>query len=517
MDTNSQIPALQGQPGRPNLPSFGSPTNPHLDEIKAHLASMSPGAQASIHQAFATGVSNPPDSGAVRSISPPIQDPQAHPPVPPIGAGPQTESPKLASTVLPPRTPLPAPSGSMQAPPPIPPPGRGTLAGDQAEQSRLLSTGSGISQIHSKIEAAMPNHPLLGKVLGWGAQIPATLADTAASAVAPGITMNLPGTQYHHNALVRQDQRQLGQDVSNDEKQAQTAETEARTGLTNEQAAELPGKTRSEEALQAAQAQKELTPVEKGIDVQTYDFLTKKLGMTPQQAFQEMQQEKGEPGREQQAQLRGDTLEQQRQIAEENRKEREQFHRDSEADRAAQRELMGGKQDTAAKQQLFKVYQPVSDSAERMNVMAQNAEDALRGNQQAGLSLLSNHIGMTMGLVKGARINKEIYQNAEQSQPWLQGIKAHFSKDGYLDGTALSPGQISNMMDLAPGRLKEDTNKARSEAKYLGGTDDGPDRIPSKAVIRYYLFKNNGDKEKAKAQAAEDGWTVQGGSNGSAR
>lgn len=159
----------------------------------------------------------------------------------------------------------------------------------------------------------------------------------------------------------------------------------------------------------------------------------------------------------------------------------------------------------------LKAYQPVLDSAERVNIMTQNAEDALHGNQQAGLSLLSNHIGMTMGLVKGARINKEIYKEAEQSQPWLQGVKAHFDDDGYLSGVALAPKQIGNMVDLAPGRMREDAGKARSQAKYLGASDDGPDRTPSRSTMRYYLFKAGGDKAKAKEAAAADGWTVSDG------
>lgn len=182
-----------------------------------------------------------------------------------------------------------------------------------------------------------------------------------------------------------------------------------------------------------------------------------------------------------------------------------QFHAESMANAQANRDAIQSNKDKSG---VLKAYSPVQDSAERMNIMTQNAEDALHGNQQAGLSLLSNHIGMTMGLVKGARINKEIYSEAAKSQPWLQGLKAHFSSDGYLDGVALSPPQIGNMVDLAPGRLSEDTKKARSQAKYLGATDDGPDRTPSRSTMRFYLFKAGGDKDKAKAAAAADGWSV---------
>lgn len=252
-------------------------------------------------------------------------------------------------------------------------------------------------------------------------------------------------------------------------------------------------------------------PPEKGIDVQTYDYL-RNQGKTPEEAYKTIQSEHGEPGREQSAQNHADS-EKDRAIA---RQQAQQFHSDSENDRALTRQQMeqnrianAGNKDKGT---VLKAYAPVQDSAERMNVMTQNAEDALKGNQQAGLSLLSNHIGMTMGLVKGARINKEIYAEAEKSQPWLQGITAHWDKDGYLTGVALSPRQVGQMVDLAPGRLSEDAKKARSTAKYLGSDDDGPEREPSRSTMRYYLFKSGGDKEKAKAAAAADGWTVSNGS-----
>jgi hypothetical protein len=494
----------------PLIPSPNQ-TNPILDEIKSHVASMSPHAQSAIHAAIPMqGISTPPDGGNVRSISPPIQDPQAHPAVPPIGAPPaqhassgiQTEHPQVASTILPPPTPGAAPPSSMMAPPPLPGPDRGSIQGQENETQRLIGSGSGASQIKNPVGRGLAE---FGSAVGH--------------IVAPGLSAEIPGTEDHNQRLIQQSQAKTGilqgqrtADTTDEENQARTGNIQATTGKTQEETAEMPGKTASEEALQGAQTQKDLTPPEPGIDKQTYDFLTKKLGMTPQEAYKEMQQEKGEPGREQQAQLRGDSLAQQRQLAEEGRRDRESFHRDSEEDRRLSREqaaaLAGGKQDKTTQQAAYKAYTPALDSAERMNIMTQNAEEALRGNQQAGLSLLSNHIGMTMGLVKGARINKEIYKEAEQSQPWLQGVTAHFDSQGYLSGVALSPPQIGNMVDLAPGRMSQDISKARNEAKYMGAQDDGPDRTPSRSTMRYYLFKANGDKEKAKAAAAADGWSV---------
>jgi hypothetical protein len=175
---------------------------------------------------------------------PGVVPPKAAPDAPPMG----TVS-KMAN-------PVPA-VGSPQMPAITAP--RGTTQGDQAELSRKLSTGSGISQIHNKIENSSfgQNHPTLGKILGYGAQGIATLGDTALSAVAPSLAINLPGTQYHHMMGIHQDQRQVGQDVAEDEKQAQTGLTQAQTGHVNEETAEMPQKSADTHALTQAEIEKD--------------------------------------------------------------------------------------------------------------------------------------------------------------------------------------------------------------------------------------------------------------------
>lgn len=161
------------------------------------------------------------------------------------------------------------------------------------------------------------------------------------------------------------------------------------------------------------------------------------------------------------------------------------------------------------KSSILKEYQPSLDSAERFNVMTKNYEDAIKHHdQQAMLSLLANHLGMTMGLQKGSRLTRDIIHEAQQSRPWLQGLKAQFDKDGYLSGVTLTPEQMRQMVDLGRGRFSEDTVKARNTSRYLGATDDGPERTPSKVTINYYLGLANGDAAKAKELAAQDGWTV---------
>ncbi len=179
------------------------------------------------------------------------------------------------------------------------------------------------------------------------------------------------------------------------------------------------------------------------------------------------------------------------------------------ATRAANEQHKSKAEDVKARQEISKIYQPVSDSAERYNVMTQNLRDGVQNHdQQAMLSLLANHIGMTMGLQKGARITQAILDEAQKSLPFLQGVKAKFDSDGYLSGVTLSPEQMHQMVGLARGRYREDVQKARNGAKYAGAEDDGPDRTPSQSTMHYYLDQTKGNVQQAKKLAADDGWTV---------
>lgn len=125
--------------------------------------------------------------------------------------------------------------------PALPPPSqpqviapRGTLQGDQAEASRLRTTGSGISQIEPKIAGSEfgQHHPLLGKIAGYGLEGLAGLGDIALNATKLGRSIEplIPGTMGHHQLLQARADNAVSQDTSEQEKQAQTAEAQARTG-----------------------------------------------------------------------------------------------------------------------------------------------------------------------------------------------------------------------------------------------------------------------------------------------
>lgn len=88
------------------------------------------------------------------------------------------------------------------------------------------------------------------------------------------------------------------------------------------------------------------------------------------------------------------------------------------------------------------------DADERLSRMERSYQKALKGDQQAMLALLTDHLGMTMGIQKGARITRDILNEAQNSQPWLSRVEAKFNDNGYLSGAALGPDQMKQMLDL---------------------------------------------------------------------
>jgi len=156
--------------------------------------------------------------------------------VPALGASPA--APQLSE--IGPQAPMPSLPG---APNPLPPrlthnAPEGTTDFDKNKLAQVKATGSGISQIHSKIENAMPNHPTLGKALGWGAQIPLQIADTVMGARFPNIEQRIPGTELHHQAVLGQANRAVNADLGRERSEAATAATRAEIPVRQAQAEE---------------------------------------------------------------------------------------------------------------------------------------------------------------------------------------------------------------------------------------------------------------------------------------
>ncbi len=107
-------------------------------------------------------------------------------------------------------------------------------------------------------------------------------------------------------------------------------------------------------------------------------------------------------------------------------------------------------------QDTVKNYQAAVD---RSTLMDNNLRDALNGNQQAMVSLVANHVGMTGGAQPGMRITRATWEEAAQSAPWIDTVKAKWFHedpqtgdlifDGFKGGINLTPEQMKQMVQLA--------------------------------------------------------------------
>lgn len=165
----------------------------------------------------------PPDSGIETPLA--SARPAAVPPTPP--AAPEAAATPPLNSVPPPgpisNTPEPAkPAASGSTLPTIPPPSGGTpslIAGNankstgqaQGELQRLINTGSGTSQI---------KNPFLRGL--------AHVGEIAGDIVTPNLVKDIPGTEEHHNMLIRQQEGLIGQNEK-------TAQSEATIAHTNEE------------------------------------------------------------------------------------------------------------------------------------------------------------------------------------------------------------------------------------------------------------------------------------------
>ena len=180
MDT-SPIPA-------PAMPIPASSGNPVLDEIDRAHASLSPDAQSALEQAHST-----------LGIGPPATPPAAAPSGATLGTG-------AAAGPLPSPGPIPATPAVPQTPV------RQNLA-------HIEGTKSGIGNIRS----------------AWG-RVPLQILDVLGQAVAPRIEAAIPGTEGHHQFLLRQAE---GESAAEDEsrlRNAQAGEQEALPELHQSQA-----------------------------------------------------------------------------------------------------------------------------------------------------------------------------------------------------------------------------------------------------------------------------------------
>lgn len=117
---------------------------------------------------------------------------------------------------------------------------------------------------------------------------------------------------------------------------------------------------------------------------------------------------------------------------------------------------------------------------DRTDTMGKNLANGLKGDQQAMLSLVANHIGMTLGVQKGARITRAVWEEAIQSTPWFARIAAKFDDRGYLSGVTLAPEQMKQMVRLAHEKtqtLKEHLDRLDKERGATPSVETDDDAI----------------------------------------
>jgi hypothetical protein len=129
------------------------------------------------------------------------------------------------------------------------------------------------------------------------------------------------------------------------------------------------------------------------------------------------------------------------------------------------------------------------DAIDRQKTMDQNVADIAEAqksgkqNQQAMMSLLANHIGMTSGAQPKMRMSKAQWDEAKDSVPLLDRIEAKFDKDGYLSGVVLTNEQVNQMVELAhqkTGVLKDHVERIKTENADALGQKNGMTPPPSR-------------------------------------
>lgn len=401
----------------------------------------------------------------------PQEDPQAIGSTPPSIAAPST-----GNALAPVKPAMPAAAPSVQ---------------HENELNRMIATGSGRSQIHN---------PFLKTV--------ATIGDIGLSAFAPNIARMVPGTEMHHSMLVNNQRGVVNSDLAQGKEQADTAHTQAETKKIdnpppthpdNPEAAAYevltdPNSTpeqkkqaqESLETVKGAAKQDKTAPIQHIPTDDGYMKVNQDGTLTPltyngQIVKPPSKQDKPDTATQEEQQYRA--LLKKKGLGQKLTPEEEQDIRSYEKSKtlaptaSANIRLEGVQsgQDITKKKEVLALFKPAHDADVRLKTMQQNYEDGLKGDQQAMVSLLTNHLGMTMGLQKGARITQAVLDEAQKSAPWLQNIKAKFGTDGYLQGVTLPSEVMKQMVALGKNRRDTEWQDAHSNAQYFGYN---PDEFP---------------------------------------
>lgn len=172
-----------------------------------------------------------------------------------------------------------------------------------------------------------------------------------------------------------------------------------------------------------------------------------------------------------------------------------------EADRTLQRKIVEGGQ-------VVQTYKPALDAAGNFNQLTDAAVPAMKGDQQAMLEVLMQHVKLINNVDKVSRPTTTMFNTFADSQPWLQKVEKKFDSNGYRSGIVLAPEQIQSIVDQDRSIVANQVGKANVEGKTRGFSTPAPDREPGTNTQKMYLNKAGGDVKKARAAMAADGWSV---------
>jgi hypothetical protein len=94
-----------------------------------------------------------------------------------------------------------------------------------------------------------------------------------------------------------------------------------------------------------------------------------------------------------------------------------------------------------------------TDATVQSSIMEKAAPAAKQQDGPAMYTVLANFVKSAVGGT-GMRVTQTEWNQAQQTRPWLQGVKAQVGPDGYLTGVKLAPEQIDSM--VREGRQKSE-------------------------------------------------------------
>lgn len=116
-----------------------------------------------------------------------------------------------------------------------------------------------------------------------------------------------------------------------------------------------------------------------------------------------------------------------------------------------------------------------NSASTNLSTMLKTAAEAKRGDGAAQVGIISAYLKTVVGgQGTGVRITKPEWDAAVKTRPFLEGIKASFSPDGYLTGAVISPQQVDQMVNEVHQKTKslfENVDAAKKQAQDQRTTD----------------------------------------------